>query len=338
MFISQNILEVVKFLVLAAVSYFFMQILTNKKKNIDIVGTILVSCSSYIAWQGVSNAILLGEIIVLALYYFINSENVMKKVVSILALTLSMVSLFCTEQLLSVDKALLFVYIAMIVWIMIKSIINYKGNSSNKINILISLSVIICLLQQGLSEVNINELLVENSGNGISRLFSYGYSIFLPFVDMGANIEYSGFLSIFPLSLIAAMIYVYKKEKHLEFLMPMIIVIVLESILCMTKNIECCAVAVSLGCIYLYIYMIANIEENIFSMKTSIKIVLALLVLYFLIPRPDAFMTKGYMYILAMLITLLYFLFINFADERYKKVLLVVLVIWSLISFLPVFI
>ena len=78
MFISQNILEIAKFIILVIVSYFFMQILTNKKKNIDIIGTILVSFYSYIAWRGVSNAILFGEIIVLALYYFMNSENIPK--------------------------------------------------------------------------------------------------------------------------------------------------------------------------------------------------------------------------------------------------------------------
>lgn len=332
------ILEVVKFIVLAIITYFFMQILTNKKKNISIVGTILVACSSYIAWNGVPMAILLGEIIVLSLYYFMNSQSKTKKILSILALILSIILMFSIAQFVNEEKAMLFVYVALVIWLTIKDFINNKDSFGKRINILISTILTFCLLQQVFINTNIEELLNQNSGNGLSKLFTYGYSMFLPFVDIGENINYAGFLSIFPLSLIVAMIYVYQKEKHLDFLMPMIIVIVIESVLCMIKNIEICALAVGLGSIYLYIYMIANIEEKVFSMKSSIKLVLGLLIFYFFIPRPNMFMTKAYMYILAMLITLLYFLFVNFYDERYQKVLLIVLALWSIMSFVPAFI
>jgi hypothetical protein len=96
------------------------------------------------------------------------------------------------------------------------------------------------------------------------------------------------------------------------------------------------SIAIGLACIYLYMYMLANIDENIFKLKTSIKIVLALLVLFFLVPKPTVFASKVYLYVLTMCLTVLYFLFINFADKRYQNILLVVLVLWSLISFVPV--
>ena len=131
--------------------------------------------------------------------------------------------------------------------------------------------------------------------------------------------------------------------------MPLIIVIVLQSIYCMTKlplfkiigwqttwNMSLCASAISLASVYLYMYMIANIDENIFSIKTSMRMTLALLVFYFLIPKPKIFMSGGYIYALSSAITLLYFLFINFGNPKYKKVLLVMLAIWSLISSVPV--
>lgn len=44
---------------------------------------------------------------------------------------------------------------------------------------------------------------------------------------------------------------------------------------------DCVAGAVGISCIYLYIYMFAHIEENIFKLADSAKIVLALLVFYF---------------------------------------------------------
>ena len=66
--------------------------------------------------------------------------------------------------------------------------------------------------------------------------------------------------------------------------------------------------------------MLANIDENIFSIKTSMRMTLALLVFYFLIPKPKIFMSGGYIYALSSAITLLYFLFINFGNPKYKKV------------------
>lgn len=355
MIISQNILEIVKFLVLVVVSYFFMQLLTNKKKSISIVGTILVCCSSCVAWRGDIVAILSGELAILALNKIITSKEFVIKISLSMWLGLSPI-LMAVEgnSWLGFSNYLFIIYIAIAIWVILKNRDLYRINKQSLMRaipciIVASVCGIVAMLVKG----NPARIMPEGTeNNGLMHLFSYGYSIFLPFVDTGKNIVYSSFLSLFPLSLVLAMVYVYKKEKHLEFLMPMIIAVVIESIWCMVQPeilgkifgfskygyIEAATTAVSLGCIYLYIYMIANIDENVFSMKTSIKIVLGFLVLYFLVPRPDVFMSKGYMYILAMLITLLYFLFINFADERYRKVLLVVLTIWSLISFMPVFI
>lgn len=345
------ILEILKFIVFIIVTYLFMELLTNKKRNISIVGTVLVCCSSCIAFRGVINAILCGQAIILAIDKIMTSDKIVIKVIAsaIIGLSAGLYNVCNPVEWSGFEQLLLFVYLAMLIWVVLKNKNMLKITKRTILSAIPCLIIGIALYMLGIRNASCIMIPPEKTEtNGLIHLVSYGYSMFLPFVDTGKNIVYSSFLSIFPLSLILAIVYVYKNEKHLEFLLPMILVIVIESIWCMTGleilgNIlkfsglymEVCAAAVSLACVYLYIYMIANIEENIFSMRTSVKVVLGLLVLYFLIPRPDVFMTKGYMYVLAMLITLLYFLFINFADKRYQKVLLIVLTIWSVISFIP---
>lgn len=295
---------------------------------------------------------ILGELGIIALNQFMTSENKYLKAISILVISV-IIGLFGfveKGQIVIFKKLLIFTYLAIAIWVVLENKSKLKFNKWDKDWLIyFTISGIIIAVCENLFANVLPETSVQlKQGNGIKHLFSYGYSIFLPFVDLGENYIYSSFLSLFPLPLILSMIYVYKSEKHLNFLMPMILVIVAQTIFCITRlplfkiigwqsdwNMSLCVPAISLSCIYLYMYMIAHIEENMFKLKDSAKIVLVFLVFYFLVPRPEVFMSKGYMYILAMLITLLYFLFINFADKRYQKVLLVVLSIWSIVSSVP---
>lgn len=343
---------IIKYIALVLVTFFFMQVLTNKNKKISIVGTILVCCSSFIVYRGVPIAIILGELAIVSLdKIFIYKNKILKILFSVILLgTLwfygktYFLEYYSEYALNGFTRVILLTYLALAIWLIIKNakeLSNWKKIALSILPFLLTVAVFIVARYYYLPFAN-DVLDSDNEKNGLLHLFSYGYSMFLPFVDTSKNIAYSSFLSLFPLSLIWAMIYVYKKEKHLDFLIPMIIAIVCESIFCMIKTpiymyYDCVAGAVGLSCIYLYIYMIANIEENIFKLADSAKIVLALLVLYFIMPRPEIFMSKGYMYAISAVITLLYFMFINFADKRYQKVLLVVLVLWSLVSTVPVF-
>lgn len=351
--------EVLLYIVLIVVTYFFMELITDKNRKLSVVGAILVCCSSFIAYRGVPIAIIIGELAIIFLdKFFVYKNKALKGLFSVIILCTLwfygktyFLEYYSEYALNSFTRTILLTYLALAIWIMIKNtkeLSNWKKIALSVLPILSTVAVFAVARNYYLPFTN-DVLDLDNEKNGILHLFSYGYSMFLPFVDTSKNIAYSSFLSLFPLSLIWAMIYVYKKEKHLAFLMPMIIVTVIESILCMVRltplqalglNInlyfDYVAGAIGLSCIYLYIYMFANIDENVFKQADSAKISIALLIFYFLVPRPEVFMSKGYMYAISAVITLLYFMFINFADKRYQKVLLVVLVLWSLISTVPV--
>lgn len=303
--------------------------------------------------RGIAPAIILGEFAIITLEKFFLVKNKGMKALCIFGFIMSSLvyfGLFWTEyysnfEYNSFTRAMLLIYLSLAIWLILKN--TEKLSMQKRIGI-VFLSFVITIVGLVISKklfiyLDNDILYLNNETNGLMHLFSYGYSMFLPFVNTGKNVTYSSFLSLFPLPLIIAIIYVYREEKNTEFFLPMIIVIVFESIFCILKKpllgLDMCfdfvAGAIGLACIYLYMYMIAHIEENMFKLKDSAKIVLVFLVFYFLVPQPEVFMSKGYMYILAMLITLLYFLFINFADKRYQKVLLVVLSIWSIVSAVP---
>lgn len=353
------IIEIVKYIVFIITTFFFMQVITDKDKKVSIVGTLLVCASSIIAYRGVINAILCGEAIVISVNQFItNKKSIIKMLcICVIGLAIGFYHNGLHYEWMGLEILVAPIYIAIIVWTIWKNKKDFKFEKQDMVYTIIGVIIGAVLCYFGLryySYLHIVQTIPDDvQGNGLTHLMSYGYSMFLPFFETENNLVYSSFISIFPLSLIVAMLYVYKKEKHVEFLMPMIIILVLESVFCMTRNglfniidstsepfpmlyVQLCANAVNLGCIYMYMYMIANIDENIFSITTSMRIVLALIVFYFFIPRPEVFTSKGFLYGITAVITLLYFLFINFADPRYKKVLLWVLSIWALISSVPV--
>ncbi len=342
--------NVILYLALVVVTYFFMEVLTNKNRKLSIVGTILICFSSFIAYRGVPLAIILGELAIISLdRIFVSKNKILKSLFAIILL--GTLWFYGKEYSMGFyrgytsngfTRIILLTYLALAIWLILKNTREFSKWKKIALCILpFVVTIVIFAVARYYYLPFANDVLdLDNEKNGMLHLFSYGYSMFLPFVDTSKNIAYSSFLSIFPLSLIWAMMYVYKKEKHLDFLLPMILVIVVQSIFCMlTKTnmyYDCVAGAVGLSCIYIYIYMFAHIEENIFKLSDSAKVVLALLVFYFIVPRPEMFMSKGYMYAISAVVTLLYFMFINFADKRYQKVLLILLVVWSVISTVPV--
>ena len=297
-------------------------------------------------------SLILGELIIICINQFLvsNKKGVKALSLAVLGCCLGVYTWFDAGDLIAFRNISIFTYFALTIWLILEKKNLIKFEKLDLIWYILSLAfgLIVAIVLRYLYHFT-GTTTYSGGENGLAYLFSYGYGIFLPFLNFENKYLFSSFLSIFPVSLIVAMIYVYKTEKHEKFLMPLIIVIVLQSIFCMTKlplfkiigwqttwNMSLCASAISLASVYLYMYMIANIDENIFSIKTSMRMTLALLVFYFLIPKPKIFMSGGYIYALSSAITLLYFLFINFENPKYKKVLLVMLAIWSLISSVPV--
>lgn len=345
-----------KIIALVLVTFEFFQILTNKNKYVSLVGSILISFSSFMAWWFAADLIIFGELALIAIENFMNTDKIKLKLGWSVVLAYSIISYIFTlypAWIISFG----YIFLAIFIWIMLKNSKEYKFRKIDLLCLILVLGIVAIFLGRFyiLSENSIKAMLNTSypgarnvtGGKGISYLFSYAYSFMLPFVQTEDNMLYASMLSLFPIPIIMGMMYIYKEEKHIKFILPMLIVLVVESIWCLTGfpeflgkitllsmvPVERCAIAISLGSIYLYLYMISNIDENFIKLKTSIKIALAVLVLFFFVDRPNVLeATKGQMYFFAAILTMAYFLSLNSIDRRYTKLFLGFIVIWTLVG------
>lgn len=340
-----NLINIAKLIVLSIVNFEVFQIITNNNKKISIVGSVLITLSSAMLWNLSINVILFGEVIIIAIEKFMKTKKISLKIACSVAFIISFILYIFTSEI-SYIICFAYVFLALDIWVVLKNLKEYKFNKLDLVYIIISILIIaVCIFYNPISLKD-----TVTGGQGIGYLFSYGYSYMLPFVQTENNMAYASFLSFFPIPLIMGMIYIYKEEKHIEFILPILIVLVLESIWCMTGfpnilsnmtlfsrvSVEKCAMAIGLACIYLYLYMIANIKENFISLKDAVKITLIVLVLFFCIDRPDVLeASKGYMYLFSSILSMGYFLILNSINKKYTNLFLWSAVIWTLISSVP---
>lgn len=347
-----------RFFVLILVSYELCSIITNKNKGISVVATIIIVFSGAVQWN-YSNAfvdiLIFGQLALVLLDKFMNSDKFKIKLLCLIGITLSAISYIFTFYP-AYMVALGYVFLALAIWIIIKNRKNVKINLKDIISIAgcIAVIIILCFRYLNLSSNTLDIVYntsypgerTETGGGALPYLFSYLYNFLLPYMEIGDNCSLASIISLFPIPMIMAILYMYKKEKHISFLLPLSIVGVLETVFCISgfpeiiskitlfnyTLVERVAVAVGFANFYLLIYMLANIQENFVNIKSAIRISLILICVVAFVPLPTAISNRGYMSLFAALLCLYTFAFLNNGDLRYRKVLLTFLVIFSLIG------
>lgn len=343
------------------ITYEFFQIITGKKKYLSLIGTILVVASSFVSWwfREAIEIIALGELALISIDKFMNSKELKWKIIWTAIFSYSAIS-YILILYPAWQVSFGYIFLGLVIWNVIKNFKNYKENNFNKkidivcmICSLVSI-IAVCLGTYFTSKEAITAIINTSypgarqvtGGHGIKYLFSYLYSFMLPFRQDFDVMEFASFTSFFPIPLILAFVYLYKKEKHAEFILPMLIVLVLEIVWCSSGMpaflakftmlslvpVERCAVAVGLGLIYLYIFMFANVEERFIKQTHAGYIIIAILIVLFFMPVPTVLNTKGNLYIFVMIEALGGFLLLNTGDKNYQKLFLEFAVIVSLIS------
>ena len=346
-----------RIIALILVTYEFLNILTDKKKYLSLIATIIISCSSFINWwMGMAIDILLfGELCLLALDKFMLSKNKKYKIIWSAAFAYSFISyVFILYPAWQISFG--YIFLALAIWIIIK---NRKEYKFEKIDIVCFLGILLLIgvfgsIFYSSSKDAIQSILNssypgarnETGGNGLSYLFSYLYSFMLPFISNINTVEYASFLSVFPVPMIIAMIYIYKEEKHAEFIFPLLVVLVLETIWCLSGipstlakitmlnlvPVERCAVSIGLGSIYLYVFMLDKIDKKIMKQTASMYITLGVLAFLALIPLPKGLGSRKYLLTFVIIESVLAFLLLNIGDKKYKNVFLFFAVVGALIS------
>ncbi len=306
----------------------------------------MIAFSGYVQWNfKYSNVIIYGEIIVLLINKFFSQKELKYQIAfSVLISIFIIMYIFCG---ISLAISFEFAFVPIIIWSFIKNIENIKKNKINIILLVASVFLSILIYKFIFLKMNfiVRKEYIEND-YGTKYLFSYLYNVLLPFKKIqNANI-YGSFMSIFPVPMFIALYYIYKSEKHTEFLFPASVFAAIGTIFCIsgftgvtTKilglsrvNLVHIAVAINLNNLFILIYMIGNIEEKVFKVNHAMRVIVVFCCLLGFINYPSSFALKKYLILYIAEFASTGFLFLNFEDKKYKKVLLAFLVIITLIS------
>ena len=94
--------------------------------------------------------------------------------------------------------------------------------------------------------------------------------------------------------------------------------------------------AVQFANLLIIFYMIKNIDDLGMKLKYAIRITLLLVCVLAFIKYPIQFALQKYLYIFVAELSVLSFLFLNYSNKKYRKVFLIVLILFTLIGGIPV--
>lgn len=293
-----------KVIAMMLVSFELCMILSNKKKLVSLLGMILITFSAATQWWNITEFIIWGGLALILLDKFMTKKSYKAKILCAIGIFISAIAyVFILYPAWQLTYG--YVFVPVFIWIIWK---NRKEYTFNWKDALIILTVIIAIAGIGIRYYILSKDVLsavsstdypgerfETGGGGITALFSYVYSFFFPYEENISNpCEISGMLSIFPIPMIVAFIYLIKNKnrtKHFSFLIPALVIGLFLSIWCLMPTntfiakftfmymVPGARAVVPLGLlqILVMIYIMGNIQEEEKVCKTSIAKVLAVI-------------------------------------------------------------
>lgn len=347
----------IRFYMLLLVTFEFFMIMTDRQKYLSFIFTIIVAFSGNMQYMfNYINAVIIGEMGIIFLHNYIrallsNKPNKTEDKVWLILMIISGILYGFTYD--SFLIAFGYIFLALTFWLLIK---NWKElKSQNKL-----INVILPIVGITIYMVVLKMFILTGSRNiiedipvydrGIFGVFDYLYTFFIPFVDIQGGPLLASYLSIFPIPLLITLYCLYKEEKHVEFLLPMAVVSTIEVILYMMRgegvfevinkvtlfskvNSNILLHAINYTNLLMMFYFAANYQCKFFSFKHTIRItIVASAVMFLVLNRPEELSSNLYLYFFSAEFCLLTFTFLNIDDEKYKKVFLSALLIFTVVS------
>ena len=339
----------IKFYGLLIASYELFLIITNKNKNFSVIGAVTLVFSGCVQWNFTKiDSLIFGEIIIVLLNRLLQNASKDKKesIIYILGIVLSSFAYTYTFRPFAICFG--YVFLSLIIWILLKNKNKLKENIKVLFITLISSSIAILIGTLLLTNTYTENL--EFEINGISGLFSYLYTCALPYTEFEGKALLASIMAIYPIPMVISLYYLYKNEKHIEFLLPVTIVAVLGSVFSMSGfpeimqkvtmlegvNSVRMISAVQLANLFIIFYFLANIEDELFNIKYAMRITVLVVVFLVIVKFPTIYSTRGFLYLFVTELSMLGFLFLNLNDKKYKNVFLFFLILVTLIGGIPV--
>ena len=341
---------VIKFIALVFASFGLFSIITNKNKKMSIAGTIVLAFSGCVLWNlDKIDSLVLGELITILIYKIITEKSYKKIVPMILIVIASCIGYMYTFRPFAISFG--YVFFALILWIITKNFNEIKKDKSKIITLGLTagLGIIGAICAEIFFKNVYKDFIEYNTTAGISGLFTYLYTPLFAFNDMTNPDVWAGIVSVFPIPMCLALYYMYKKEEHSEFLLPVGIVTVLETVYCIsgfpgiiskfTMLSEVSAVrvvpAVQLANLFIIFYFLGNIKDMSFRLSHQMRITVITICILAFIKYPTPFSGFRFLYLFAAELTLLIFMYLNYSDKNYRKIFLIILTTLSVLSGIP---
>ena len=277
-----------RLLALLLVSFELCIIITKKNKIISLCGMLVIAMSAAVQWwysTSIVDMLIFGQLALVMIDIFMRTSKLKAKIISAIGVFISIISyVFVFYPAWQVSFG--YVFFAIFLWILVKNWKTYKINLKDTI---IIGTVIIAVAGIGaryyiLSKDTLHTIMntsypgerFEIGEKALTNAFSYTYTMFFAYSPIVNPCEYSGMLSIFPIPMIVAIVYLIRNKKGKMFLIPLLLVSLVYTIWITTGTNEIFAkisllymteakrIAIPLGLaqIYILMYLISNFDKD----------------------------------------------------------------------------
>ena len=237
-----------RLIALFLVSLDFFMILTKKNKPLSFVGAFMILLAPIIQWwfavNGIAELFIFGELIIIMLYKYLNTDSFKKRLLYLLVIYISAGG-YALIMYPSWQIPMAFVYLALAIWVLIE---NFKKDKI-KIKDIIAIFIMVGLLGLSLFMVlskSMNTIKIvtntdypgkrfELGGGQLNFFFSYAINIFLPFTsrNIAANApEQALFFTLFPIGLLLSIRELITNKKKDKLIILLLIIYLLLGIYC----------------------------------------------------------------------------------------------------------
>ena len=222
---------------LMLVSFELCMVISKKNKLASLFGMILIVFSSATQWWNITDYVVWGGLALVLFDKFLTTDSYKVKIACGFGIFISAISyvfiLYPAWQLVYG-----YAFLPIFIWIIWKNRKQYKFNLKDAVIILFVLLAIAgigiryyLLSKDVLTAVSSTDYpgeRFETGGNASGPLFSYVYSMFFAFDEKVENpCELSGMLSLYPIPMIIALIFLIRsknRKEHFAFLIPMLLI------------------------------------------------------------------------------------------------------------------
>jgi len=341
------------------ITFELMMIISNKKKYLSLIGSIMISFSPAMLFWGNLDVLFFGELVIVLIDKYMNTDKYKSRLLLSVFIAWGGIS-YIYHLYPGFIITFGYVFLGLLIWIVLKNIKEFKASKKDIFILLFMIGLVIAFFTRYfiISKDTINALMntsypgnrVETGGGGLLHTMAYTYSYIFNLHVMTDFLSYVNMNSFFPIPIILAIICIVQSKKHWKFLIPTLVIAGIQAIWCifgypeflakitLMNNLtaERCAVSLALINIYILIYLFANKEDLIINRKMKIIIIEIMILLILQIVIPINAYSEQYLFwliIVYLVFIIEIVLLVNYQNEKIYKAVLVILCFHTLMIF-----